>query len=128
VSGGREDQRGGTKEYAPTLTREERVRLVPELKRLSVALFLDQSVEAQAPSLEQAIQAAVGFDAERRDGFTTIVLPFVAPPEAAPDERAALRPEPARRPEPPRLPPRSTPSSWRAHRSLGCTARGRRVA
>jgi flagellar M-ring protein FliF len=86
-----------TKEYAPTVTREERVRLVPELKRLSVALFLDQSVEAQSKSLEQAIQAAVGFDAERRDGFTTIVLPFVVPPEAAPDESAApvpVRPDP----------------------------------
>jgi flagellar M-ring protein FliF len=74
-----------TKEYAPSVSREERVRIVPELKRLSVALFLDQSVQ-DAPALEQAIKAAVGFT-EGRDEFSSAVLPFVVPP--APEAPAA---------------------------------------
>ena len=69
-----------TKEYAPSVSREQRVRLVPELKRLSVALFLDQSVK-DAKALEAAIKAAVGFDEERSDEFSSVVLSFAAPAE-----------------------------------------------
>ncbi|HEX6886440.1 MAG TPA: flagellar M-ring protein FliF C-terminal domain-containing protein [Planctomycetota bacterium] len=87
-----------TKSYAPTLTSEERVRTLPELKRLSVALFLDQSVQPQGDSLERAIQAAVGFDEERRDEFRTVVLPFVVAPAPAEGAPAAadvpVRPDP----------------------------------
>ncbi len=85
-------------EYAPSVAREERVRFVPELKRLSVALFLDQSLpEPQKKGLESAVKAAVGFD-EERDGFSSVVLPFAAPPvaETAPtaDEDVPRRPSP----------------------------------
>jgi flagellar M-ring protein FliF len=84
-----------TKSYAPSVAREERVRFVPELKRLSVALFLDQSVQAPA-KLEQAIKAAVGFD-EERDDFSSVVLPFVAPavPAAETEGAAAAPSEPS---------------------------------
>jgi len=70
------------KSYAPSTTREERVRIVPVLERLSVALFLDQSLpKAQQQDLESAVKAAVGFS-EERDAFSSVVLPFVVPPAA----------------------------------------------
>jgi flagellar biosynthesis/type III secretory pathway M-ring protein FliF/YscJ len=71
------------KEYAPSVAREERVRFVPELKRLSVALFLDQSVQDPA-KLQDAVKAAVGF-VDARDGFSSVVLPFVVPDAPAED-------------------------------------------
>jgi flagellar M-ring protein FliF len=86
------------KEYAPSVSREERVRFVPELKRLSVALFLDQSVQPEAEKLERAIKASVGFDEERRDEFSAIVLPFVAAPAPAEGEAEAPAPESAPNP------------------------------
>jgi len=73
------------KDYAPSIAREERVRIAPELKRLSVALFLDQSVAGEKDNLEEAIKAAVGFDPDRRDEFSTAVLAFVAPPQPEPE-------------------------------------------
>jgi flagellar M-ring protein FliF len=80
------------KEYSPSVSREERVRFVPELKRLSVALFLDQSVQQEAEKLERAIKAAVGFDEERRDEFSAVVLPFVAAPTPPATETAGSAP------------------------------------
>lgn len=84
------------KEYTPSIQREDRVRLVPELKRLSVALFLDQSVQQEAVKLEDAIKAAVGFNSERQDEFRAVVLPFAAIPEVAssPAAEAAVAAEP----------------------------------
>ncbi len=76
------------KEYSPSVSREERVRFVPEMKRLSVALFLDQSV-GQDAKLEEAIKAAVGFDVERGDEFKSVVLPFATAVEPVPDTPAA---------------------------------------
>jgi len=73
------------KEYSPSVTREEVVRFVPEMKRLSVALFLDQSVGEDHTELEEAIKAAVGFDEERGDTFSSVLLPFVTTSEPAPD-------------------------------------------
>jgi flagellar biosynthesis/type III secretory pathway M-ring protein FliF/YscJ len=78
------------KSYAPSVAREERVRFVPELKRLSVALFLDQSVQDPA-QLQEAVKAAVGF-VEARDGFSSVVLPFVVPDAPAPDAAAETAP------------------------------------
>ncbi len=80
-----------TKKYSPSVSREERVRMVPELKRLSVALFLDQSVSDPAP-LEEAIKAAVGFDAERADEFRSVVLPFAVPAVASDATEGAAAP------------------------------------
>ena len=84
------------KEYAPSVEREERVRLVPALERLSVALFIDQSVQDPV-KLEQAVKAAVGF-VDERDEFSSVVLPFVVP--AAPEESAAVAGEVAAAPNP----------------------------
>jgi flagellar M-ring protein FliF len=85
------------KEYAPSVSREERVRFVPELERLSVALYLDQSLpEAQKQGIEQAVRASVGFDEERGDTFSSVVLPFFVPetPEPAAEEPAPSAPNP----------------------------------
>lgn len=79
------------KEYSPAVSREELVRFVPEMKRLSVALFLDESV-GQSAKLEEAIKAAVGFDEERGDEFKSVVLPFAAAAETVPDPAAAALP------------------------------------
>ncbi len=76
------------KEYAPSVSREERVRFAPELLRLSVALFLDQTLpERQQAGLESTVKAAVGFD-EERDVFSSVVLPFAAPGESTPAPEA----------------------------------------
>jgi flagellar M-ring protein FliF len=78
------------KEYSPSVTREEVVRFVPEMKRLSVALFLDQSVGQDQGELEEAIKAAVGFDEERGDTFSSVVLPFATTGVPASGEPAAV--------------------------------------
>jgi flagellar M-ring protein FliF len=81
------------KRYAPSHSEEERVRVTPELRRLSVALFLDQSLPSnQKTALEEAVKAAVGFS-EERDAFRSAVLPFAVPPAAeAPAEDVAETP------------------------------------
>jgi flagellar M-ring protein FliF len=40
------------------------------VKRLSVALFVDQSIKTRLPELEKVVKAAVGFDAQRADQFS----------------------------------------------------------
>ena len=77
------------KEYSPSLSREERVSFVPKLARLSVALFLDQSVGQSPEKLEETIKASVGFDEERGDEFRSVVLPFVTPEQAPAGEVVA---------------------------------------
>jgi flagellar biosynthesis/type III secretory pathway M-ring protein FliF/YscJ len=77
------------KSYRPTVSLEERVRVVPSLQRLSVALFLDESIDEQkAGSLQETVKAAVGF-VEERDTFQSARLAFfnepapaASPPEA----------------------------------------------
>lgn len=72
-----------TRKYAPTMTREERVSIIPKVKRMSVALFLDTSVaEDKIPELEKSVQAAVGFDVVRGDVFQRSALEFHAPENA----------------------------------------------
>jgi flagellar M-ring protein FliF len=74
------------KSYAPSTKREQRVRIVPELKRLSVALFVDQAVQ-DAARLEEAVKTAVGFSEARNDAFSSVVLSFAVAP--APETPAA---------------------------------------
>lgn len=83
-----------TKSYAPSTKREQRVRVVPELKRLSVALFVDQAVQDPA-RLEEAVKTAVGFSEERSDAFSSVVLPFATPPTVEAPEGAAPEAAPA---------------------------------
>ena len=77
------------REYRPTITTEEKVRFVPTLKRLSVAFFVDQSIDAaEIADLEEAIKTAVGFDAQR-DDFNRVVLPFFTDDASDDTESAA---------------------------------------
>jgi len=82
------------KSYAPSTKREQRVRVVPELKRLSVALFVDQAVQ-DAARLEEAVKTAVGFSEDRSDAFTSVVLPFATPPAVETPEGEAPEAAPA---------------------------------
>jgi len=67
-----------TTKYAPILTTKEVVSDVPTLVRLSVALFLDESIqEDRAVKLESNVRAAVGYDESRGDSFS--VATFTAP-------------------------------------------------
>lgn len=86
------------KSYAPSTKREQRVRIVPELKRLSVALFVDQGVQ-DPTRLEEAVKTAVGFSEDRADAFSSVVLPFaVAPAVETPAE--GTEPAPPSAPNP----------------------------
>ena len=65
-------------EYQPTIAREDTVEVVPRLERLSIALFLDQSLADDQVLLEQiegAVKATVGFT-EGRDEYRSVVYPF----------------------------------------------------
>lgn len=48
----------------------------PVLKRLSVSLFLDESLAERQKELESSIKAAVGYDESRKDAFSAVKLPF----------------------------------------------------
>lgn len=48
----------------------------PRLDRLSVSLFLDQSLDANRADVEAAVKSAVGFDAARGDSFAAMTAPF----------------------------------------------------
>lgn len=66
--------------YAPSRTLTSSEQRTPQLERLSVALFLDGSIDAASvPVIEDAVKATVGFDAERGDEFKVAQLPFVKP-------------------------------------------------
>lgn len=76
-----------TTEMDPSVTRTETVSVAPMLERLSVALFLDSSIDAAAQAdLEAAVKAAVGFDdsGKRTDNFQTVSLAFAV--EGVPEE------------------------------------------
>ena len=69
--------------YAPTRTLAETVRSAPERLRMSVSLWLDESLAGQRSVLEQAVRAAVGFDERRNDQFESALVPFAKPEEGA---------------------------------------------
>lgn len=48
----------------------------PHLERLSLSLFLDESLKQSLASVEAAVKSAVGFDAARGDSFSAMTAPF----------------------------------------------------
>jgi flagellar M-ring protein FliF len=48
----------------------------PHLERLSLSLFLDQSLKQRQSEVEAAVKSAVGFDAQRGDSFAAMTAPF----------------------------------------------------
>lgn len=66
----------------------------PLLERLSVSLFLDETLKDRKDSLESSVKTSVGFVAER-DAFSSLVTPFASIPR---DEEGKLIPAPAQEP------------------------------
>ena len=72
-------------QYQPSRVFDERVQSTPRLKRLSVALFVDESVEPERmESLRRLVSAAVNLDETRQDVLTAERLQFLVP-EASED-------------------------------------------
>jgi flagellar biosynthesis/type III secretory pathway M-ring protein FliF/YscJ len=83
------------KSYRPALTTLEKVSVVPTLRRLSLALYVDESMdEAQVTALELAIQRSVGYD-EQRDSFSRASLTFFQPEVPAQPEGTEPPAEPS---------------------------------
>lgn len=82
-------------QYAPSSTREQRVDQSPTLKHLSVALYVDATVDAtQFVKLQEQVQASVQYDKGRGDTFSAQQIAFYVPevtddPAAADGEEAA---------------------------------------
>jgi|688.fasta_scaffold02249_24 flagellar biosynthesis/type III secretory pathway M-ring protein FliF/YscJ len=70
-----------------SLTSEE----TPELKRLTVSLFLDASIESKRTELEQVVKTAVGF-VDQRDAISSLTAAFATLKR---DEQGKLLPPPA---------------------------------
>ncbi len=62
--------------YAPTRTLSETVRKAPKRVRMSVSLWLDESLADKRETLEQTVRAAVAFDPSRPDQFESALVPF----------------------------------------------------
>ncbi len=69
-----------SKEYWTPQETVRTVRLAPKLERLSISLFLDESLAGQETQLADNVKAAVGFDDTRTDVFSTVILPLYVPP------------------------------------------------
>ena len=70
---------------------EHRRRAAPELVRMSVSLFVDESLKDRLPALESSVKASVGFDAAR-DAFSSMATPFAS---VARDEQGKVVAPPA---------------------------------
>jgi flagellar biosynthesis/type III secretory pathway M-ring protein FliF/YscJ len=64
------------KEYFTPRATEQVVRTAPVLLRLSISLFLDDSLVELEESLTASVKAAVGFRSDRPDVFSLTTLPF----------------------------------------------------
>ena len=75
--------------FVPTTSRTE-VSNQPVLKRLAVALAIDESLAAERAELDDLVKGLVGYtsDGVRKDTFTSKVAPFVTSPEPAEGEGA----------------------------------------
>ncbi len=86
-----------TKKYAPLTKTEKRVSVIPRIKRLSVALFVDEAAVPvdRITEIEDAVRVAVGFDATR-DTFKSTRQTFYAPEvsEEATEAETASAPNP----------------------------------
>lgn len=82
---------------------EHKKSTAPTLKRLSISLFLDESLKDKLSSLESSVKTSVGFDGDvRKDSFSSMVTAFAS---VARDEQGKLIPPPAK-------PEVSEPNHW----------------
>ena len=73
---------------------EHKKSATPEIERLSIALFLDESLKDRLAGLEGSVKTAVGF-VDQRDSFSSMVTPFASIPR---DEQGKIVPPPAEEP------------------------------
>jgi flagellar biosynthesis/type III secretory pathway M-ring protein FliF/YscJ len=97
VSGG-EPAIGKTSEeqrtYAPGRVVSETVRRAPQRRRMSVSLWLDESLAAKRATLETAVKATVGFDPARQDQFESALVPFSKETAEGSEPAAPVEPTP----------------------------------
>jgi len=93
-----------TKSYAVGRSTTHRLQDAPVLKRLTVTVFLDQSLADQGARIEQAIKDLAGFDESRSDKFSLVTTTFQGLDRDA--DGQPLEREPVELPEP--LDPRLT--------------------
>jgi flagellar M-ring protein FliF len=59
-------------------TTESRINIAPRLSRLTITLFLEDSVKEHAQELEASVKSCVGFDERRGDVFSSTTLRFAS--------------------------------------------------
>ena len=86
-----------------------------QIKRLSLAIMIDKSLETQKDDIEGIVKQAVGFDEQRNDTFTTAVTSRAASMDTVipPRRRSGF----------PRTPIQTCQSSWSQPASWITTAR-----
>lgn len=80
--------------YAPGRVVSETVRRAPQRRRMSVSLWLDESLAAKRATLETAVKATVGFDPKRQDQFESALVPFSKQPAEAGEPQPPAEPLP----------------------------------
>lgn len=80
-------------EYQPSRTISQIERRMPKLERISVALWLDQSLAAQREEIARAVKAAVAFDEGRGDTFEQSTFNAPAEEEVPAGEEGAVAEE-----------------------------------
>ena len=75
-----------TASYVPTRTFSETIRKAPKRMRMSVSLWMDDSLAKKRESLEQTVRAAVGFDPGRADQFESALVAFAQADELEGEE------------------------------------------
>lgn len=74
-------------------------RRTPKLNRLSVSLWLDESLQDHKASLEENVKTSVGFDEARGDLFSSLMSPIASIPRDAEGNVAPIElPEPVEEP------------------------------
>jgi flagellar M-ring protein FliF len=75
--------------YEASRSKVQTVHSAPKLERLFVSLVLDESLSAKREELRAIVEAAVGFDKERKDVLGISTTTFAAEPATPPAEGAA---------------------------------------
>lgn len=68
-----------TKEYAINETHVDVINGGAKIKRLSLAIMVDQSLEGQSDDIQGIVKQAVGFDEQRGDTASLVVMEFSVP-------------------------------------------------
>lgn len=83
------------KRYVPSRTLRATEQRTPKLERLSIALFLDASLDASSvAAIQETVKATVGFSLERGDEFQVAQVPFVKTEAVEGAEEASETPTP----------------------------------